>query len=92
MNIVNIFIVCRKNKDNQLILATLNVETQKQAAVFNKGKTISAVPYMEADFLQWLYQEAMEGRWDQSMVFEAVSKDELNGNEVITSRTKQGMF
>ena len=61
-------IVCRKNRDNQLILATLDEETKKEVAVFNKEKTISAVPYMDADFLQWLYQEAVEDRWDQSMV------------------------
>ena len=40
-------IVCSKNADNQLILATLNEETQKEVAVFNKAKTCSALPYME---------------------------------------------
>ena len=84
-------IVCRKNADNQLILATLDKELQKQVAVFNKGKTISAAPYMDADFLQWLYQEAVEGRWDQSMVFEAVLTEELDGKASYSPRIKPGI-
>ena len=83
-------IVWKMNADRQLVLATLNEETQKQAAVFNKAKTISAVPYMDADFLQWLYQEAVEGRWDQSMVFEAVVKEELDGKASFSPRIKPG--
>ena len=55
-------IVCRKNVDNKLILSTPDEETKKQVAVFNREKTISAVPYMDADFLQWLYQKANDGR------------------------------
>ena len=83
-------IVCRKNRDNQLILAMLDEELQKQAAVFNKGKTTSAVPYMDADFLLWLYQEAVKGRWDQSMVFEAVVKEELDGKASFSPKIKPG--
>ena len=83
-------VVCRENRDNRLILATLDEETQKQAAAFNKAKTCSAVPYMDADFLQWLYQEAVEGRWDESMVLEAVVKEELDGKASFSPRIKPG--
>ena len=83
-------IVCRKNKDNQLILATLDEETQKQVAVFNKANTISAVPYMDSDFLQWLYQEAEEGRWNQQIVFKALTKEEVDGKVKVTTRIKSG--
>ena len=83
-------ILCRKNRDNQLILATLDKELQKQVAVFNKAKTISAVPYMDEDFLQWLYQEATEGRWEKSIVFEAVVKEELDGKASFSPRIKPG--
>ena len=83
-------IVCRKNQNNQLILATLDEETKKQASMFNKEKTISAAPYMDADFLQWLYQEAADGRWEKSMVFEAVIKEELNGKALFLPRIKPG--
>ena len=83
-------IICRKNGDNRLILATQEKETQKQAAVFNKSNTVKAVPYMDTDFLQWLYQEAVEGRWEQSMVFEAVVKEELEGNTSFSPKIKPG--
>ena len=85
-------IVCKKNADNQLILATLDEETQKEVAVFNKAKTCSALPYMEkeGDFIQWLYQEAVEGRWDQQMVFKALIKEEVDGQVQITPRIKPG--
>ena len=84
-------ILCKKNRDNQLLLATLDEETKKQAAVFNKAKTISAAPYMDTDFLQWLYQEAAEGRWDQSMVFEAVVKEDSDGKISFSPKIKPGM-
>ena len=45
-------IVCRKNADNQLILATLDEETKKKVAVFNKTETCSAAPYLDTDFLE----------------------------------------
>ena len=45
---------------------------------------------MDADFLQWLYQEAVEGRWEQSMVFEAVVKEELDGKASFSPRIKPG--
>ena len=71
-------------------MATLDKDTKKQVAVFNKAKTISAVPYMAADFLQWLYQEAVEGRWDQSAVFKALKKEEVDGKTVIVAHLKKG--
>ena len=86
-------IVFKKKEEGQPILAILDEKTQKQVAVFNKEKTCSAVPYMEKEgnFLRWLYQEAVEGRWNQQMVFAAVVKEEVDGKEVFTSRIKQGM-
>merc|ERR1719500_1982940 len=43
---------------------------------------------MDTDFLQWLYQEAEEGRWDQKMVFKALTKEEVDGKVNITTRIK----
>ena len=83
--------VCRKNADNQLVLATLDEEHQRQAAVFDNEKTISAVPYMDVDFLQWLYQEAVEGRWEKSMVFAAIIKEELDGKASLSPKIKPGI-
>ena len=36
-------------------------------------------------------KEAVEGRWNQQMVFAAVVQEEVDGKEVFTSRIKQGM-
>ena len=83
-------IVCKKNRDNRLILATLDKETQRQVAMFNQAKTCSAVPYMDADFLEWLYQEAVDGRWKEKLVFDAVVKEELDGKACFSSRIKPG--
>ena len=84
-------IVCRENTNNQLIMATLDEKTQKQVAVFDKEKTCSVVPFLdEGDFLQWLYQEAIDGRWDQDMVFGALAKEEVNGKAVIVPLIKKG--
>ena len=85
-------IVCRKNKENQLVMATLDEATQKQAAVFSKEKTCSIVSYMEdeGDFLPWLYEEAEKGEWDQKMVFAALAKEEVDGKAVVVARRKKG--
>ena len=73
-------------------MATLDEDTQKEIAVFNKAKTCSAVPYMEkeGDFLEWLYQEAVKERWNQQMVFKALIKEEVDGKVNITPRIKSG--
>ena len=84
-------IVCRKNADNKLILATLDRELQKQVAVFNKATTCSAIPFMDADFLQWVYQEAESGRWEKQMVFDAVVKEELDGKANFSPRIYSGI-
>ena len=86
-------VLCRKNAENQIILATLDEQTQKKVAVFNKAKTCSVIPFMEeqVDFLQWLYQEAVEGQWDHQMVFKALAKEEFDGSVVITARIKPGI-
>ena len=81
----------RKNAENQLVMATLDEETQKQVAVFDRAKTCSIIPFMDkGDFLPWLYEEAVNGRWDQMMVFGALAKEEVDGKEVIVARRKKG--
>ena len=83
-------VVCRRDSSNQLILSTLDEEIQKKVAVFNPAKTCNVVPYMDAGFLEWLYQEAEEGRWDKQMVFKALTKEEVDGKVNITTRIKSG--
>ena len=75
------------------MLATLDMETQKEVAMFNKARTCDILPYMEkeSDFLQWLYQEAVEGRCDSEKVFKALIKEEIDGETKITARIKPGI-
>ena len=79
---------------NQLLFKTLDKEVQKEVALFNPAKTCSALPYMEEDFLQWLYKEAAEGKggWDQQVVFKVLRKEEVDGETIISSRIKPGSF
>ena len=79
---------------NQLLLKMLDKEVQKEVALFNPAKTCSALPYMEEDFLQWLYKEAAEGKggWDQQVVFKVLRKEEVDGETIISSRIKPGGF
>ena len=45
---------------------------------------------MDTDFLQWLYQEAVEGRWDQSTVFKALKKEDVDEKTVIVAHLAKG--
>ena len=83
--------MCSRNKNNMVVMTTLNQETQKQVAVFNQAETCSILPFIDdGDFLQWLYQEAVAGRWDQNLVFGALAKEDVNGKTVVVTRRKKG--
>ena len=82
--------MCSKNGENSLILATLDKEPQRIAASFNKNKTCLSLAYMGDEFLKWVYTEAEEGRWPSETVFKALVKENVGGVDVITSRIKPG--
>ena len=73
---------CQLNSDNALKLASVDEELQKELAVLNKTKTCSSVPLLGSNLQHWLYQEALDGRWEQSMVFRVLSRSEAEGNRV----------
>ena len=83
-------IVFRKTTSNHLIFATLDNETKREVAKYNKKLTISALPYMDEDFIKWVVNEASEGRWDQQEVFNAVVKEESDGRAHFTAKIKPG--
>ena len=87
-------IIFRKNKMNHLLFKLLDKEIQKEVALFNPTKTYSALPYMEEDFLQWLYKEAAEGKGglDLQVLFKVLRKEEVDGETIISSRIKPGNF
>ena len=63
------------------------MEALKEAALFNRDKTQSALPYMDHDFLQWFYQEVCkgEGAWKLRI-------EDVDGRTIISSRIKAGKF
>ena len=81
-------IVFRKSTSNHLIFATLDNDTKREVGTYNKKLTISALPYMDADFLRWVYEEASEGRWDQQQVFNAVVEEESDGRAYFAAKIK----
>ena len=65
-------IVCKEDKNNQVILETLDFETQKQVATFNQKETNRVAHLMSPDFQQWLIHQVSEGRWDQDQFVRTV--------------------
>ena len=57
--------LCEHDYDGRtFLLSLLDVEIKKEVSSWNKNKTLEVVPYLdEGDFLPWLYQEAVDGRW-----------------------------
>ena len=83
-------IACKKNNSNILILTTLDNETKREVATYNKKLTLSALPYMDEDFIKWIYQEAIEGRWDQQEILQAIVKVESDGKACFKAKIKPG--
>ena len=83
-------IVFRKSTSNHLIFATLDNETKREVATYNKKLTLSALPYMDEDFLKWVHQKAIEGRWDQQEILQAIVKEESDGKACFKAKIKPG--
>ena len=79
---------CELDADRNLKLATVDEELQKQLAVLNKTKTCLSVPMLGSNIQQWLYQEALEGRWDQDMVFGELERKETEEGAVVSAKVK----
>ena len=79
---------CQLDSDNRLKLATVDEELQTQLAIFNKTKTCLSAPLLGSRMQQWLYQEALEGRWDRDEVFRVLEEVKTEAGTVITARVK----
>ena len=86
--------LCQLDSDNKLRLATVaDEELQKQLAALNKTKTCNSVPLLGGDLQEWMYQEAMEGRWNQEAVFGVLERQETARGPVVSSRVQNlGMY
>ena len=78
-------IVCRNYIDGQLILATLDQNTQRQAAAFAKEETSKVAHFLGAEFVQWLIQQASEGNWGKEEVCSIVCRKNEDNQLVLLS-------
>ena len=67
---------CQLDSNNQLKLATLEEELQKRLAVLNKETTCLSAPMLGSNLQQWMFQEALEDRWDNELVFGVLERKE----------------
>ena len=85
---------CQLDSDKKLKLATVvDEELQKQLAALNKETTCLSVPLLGSNLQQWLFQEAVEGRWEKDLVFRVLEKKETGGDAVVSAKVKNlGMY
>ena len=57
-------VFCQLESDKKLKLATLDEELQKQTVLLNKETTCLSAPMLGNNLQQWIYQEAVKGRFD----------------------------
>ena len=79
---------CELDEEGRLKLATVPEELRKRLAVLNKTKTCLSAPMLDSTILEWIYQEAVDGRWDQDLVFKWLEKEETEEGVVVSARVK----
>ena len=78
--------VCRKSPDKRPTLSLFAKEVQKQLVVMDKTRTCQIIPWLGSNLQEWIYQEAVEGRWDQAMVFRVLKREEKEGKQVVFAK------
>ena len=53
----------RENREKKIILTQLSMEVQQEVVSFNKEATLEVAHLLNLEVIDWLVQEAMEGRW-----------------------------
>ena len=73
-------ILCKRNADNQLILATLDFNTQQEVAFWNP-EAVSRIAHLVGDqFTQWLFMQAKEGKWNEEEVDSILLRENETGS------------
>ena len=73
-----------KSSDKRPTLPSFEEETQKKLTVMNKTKTCQIIPWLSSNLQKWIYQEALEGRFDQEEVFKLLKRERTDEEEVLT--------
>ena len=79
---------CELDEEGRLKLATVPEEQQKRLAVLNKTSTCLSAPMLESTILEWIYEEAINGRWDQDLVFKWIERRETEEGKVVSARVE----
>ena len=78
--------VCSKSSDKKPPISMCSSGMQKQLAELNQSKTCEVIPWMGNNFHNWLYHEAVEGRWNQDLVFRVLKREEMAGATVVSAK------
>ena len=57
-------LLCTEDRDNEVFLSRLDVTSQKEVAFWHQEKTNQIADKMGKEFIQWLVEQAHEGKWD----------------------------
>ena len=57
-------LLCTEDRDNEVFLSRLDVASQKEVAFWHQEKTNQIADKMSKEFIQWLVEQAHEGKWD----------------------------
>ena len=79
---------CELDEEGRLKLANVPEDLQKRLAVLNKTKTCLSAPMLESTILEWIYEEAVNGRWDQDLVFKWIERREAEVGVFVSARVK----
>ena len=82
--------VCDKSPGKRPTLPLFEEDTQKKLAVMNKTKTCQIILWLSSNLQKWIYQEAMEGRFDQDEVFKLLKRERTDEEEVLTLNIHPG--
>ena len=82
--------VCIKSASKRPTLPLFAEDIQKQIVVLDRTRTCQIIPWLGINLQEWLYQEAVEGRWDQGMVFKFLEWEEREGTECVTLKIHSG--
>ena len=79
-----------KSPDKRPVFSLFEEDTQKKLAVMNKTKTCQIILWLSSNLQKWIYQEAMEGRFDQDEVFKLLKRERTDEEEVLTLNIHPG--
>ena len=72
--------LCQEDKDGSCLLSLLDIDVQEEVATWNREAAEKIAHKLSLDFVQWLIEEAREGKWDKEAIGSIVwrkNKDDI---------------